>query len=124
MGEWTLKSRRRLSRDVKQSPALSEAGFTALVADHHGDLVRLAYAMVGDPELANDVDQSTWTAAWRNRSRLREPDKIRGWLLTITAKEARLASSFMPTSFWRMVRPTAKGSNGRYSLPKGVQRGT
>lgn len=71
------------------SPLESEAAFTELVADHHRDLVRLAYAMVGDPDVANDVAQSAWTAAWRNRSRLREPEKVRGWLLTIAANEAR-----------------------------------
>lgn len=70
-------------------PALSEAGFTALVGEHHGDLVRFAYAMVGDAEVANDIAQSAWAAAWRKRSQLREPDKVRGWLLTITANEAR-----------------------------------
>jgi len=74
---------------AEASPAVSEAGFTALVAEHHGDLVRLAYAIVGDPDLANDVAQSAWAAAWRNRSRLREPEKVRGWLLTIAANEAR-----------------------------------
>lgn len=74
---------------AEASPAVSEAGFTALVAEHHRDLVRLAYAIVGDPDLANDVAQSAWAAAWRNRSRLREPEKVRGWLLTIAANEAR-----------------------------------
>lgn len=69
--------------------AESEAAFAVLVADHHADLVRLAYAIVGDPDLANDVAQSAWTSAWRNRHRLREPEKVRGWLLTIAANEAR-----------------------------------
>lgn len=59
------------------SPLDSEAAFAALVADHHRDLVRLAYAIVGDPDVANDVAQAAWTAAWRNRRRLREPEKVR-----------------------------------------------
>jgi RNA polymerase sigma factor (sigma-70 family) len=71
------------------SPLDSEAAFAALVADHHRDLVRLAYAIVGDADVANDVAQAAWTAAWRNRSRIREPEKVRGWLLTIAANEAR-----------------------------------
>lgn len=69
--------------------AVSDGGFTALVAEHHADLVRLAYAIVGDPDLANDVAQSAWAAAWRNRHRLRDPNRVRGWLLTIAANEAR-----------------------------------
>jgi RNA polymerase sigma-70 factor (ECF subfamily) len=76
-------------RPAEASSGVSEAGFTALVTEHHGDLVRLAYAIVGNPDNANDVAQSAWAAAWRNRHRLREPSKVRGWLLTIAANEAR-----------------------------------
>jgi RNA polymerase sigma factor (sigma-70 family) len=79
----------RSERRDDVSPLLSEPGFASLVAEHHADLVRLAYAIVGDPDLANDVAQSAWAAAWRRRSQLREPEKVRGWLLTIAANEAR-----------------------------------
>lgn len=86
------------------APADSEAAFAALVALHHRDLVRLAYAMVGDPDVANDVAQSAWTAAWRNRHRMREPDKVRGWLLTITANEAR--RWLRRRRLWQLITPT------------------
>jgi RNA polymerase sigma factor (sigma-70 family) len=76
-------------RTAEASPGVSETGFSALVAEYHGDLVRLAYAIVGDPDIAKDVAQSAWASAWRNRNRLREPEKVRGWLLTIAANEAR-----------------------------------
>ena len=78
-----------VTEPAEGSPAVSEIGFTALVAEHHADLVRLAYAIVGEPDLANDVAQSAWAAAWRYRHRIREPQKVRGWLLTIAANEAR-----------------------------------
>lgn len=82
------------SMTEKQAAAATGAldvEFAALVAEHHADLVRLAYAMVGDPDLANDVAQAAWTAAWRQRRGLRDQDKRRGWLFTITANEARRA---------------------------------
>lgn len=75
--------------DDELSPADAEASFAMLVATHHADLVRLAYAIVGDADTAHDVAQAAWTSAWRNRGRLRERDKVRGWLLTIAANEAR-----------------------------------
>lgn len=75
-----------------------EAHFTGLVADHHGSLVRLAYAMVGDIELARDVAQSAWVAAWRHHGELRDSEKVRGWLFTIAANEARRALR------WRKLR--------------------
>lgn len=90
-----------IKQQADASPLDSEAAFAGLVADHHRDLVRLAYAMVGDPDVANDVAQSAWTAAWRNRSRLREPEKVRGWLLTIAANEAR--RSLRRRRLWQLI---------------------
>lgn len=90
-----------IERRGEATPADSETAFTALVAEHHGDLVRLAYAIVGDPDVANDVAQAAWTAAWRNRSRIREPEKVRGWLLTIAANEAR--RSLRHRRLWQLI---------------------
>jgi RNA polymerase sigma factor (sigma-70 family) len=67
------------------------AAFTALVADLHADVLRLAGAITGDYDLAQDVAQATWAAAWLHRHELREPDRVRSWLLTITANQARSA---------------------------------
>ena len=89
IGQMDIEAASAFERSDETTPEDSDMAFTALVAEHHGDLVRLAYAMVGDPEAANDVAQSAWAAAWRNRHRLRDPGKVRGWLLTIAANEAR-----------------------------------
>ena len=110
------------------APADSEAAFAALVALHHRDLVRLAYAMVGDPDVANDVAQSAWTAAWRNRYRMREPDKARGWLLTITANEAR--RWLRRRRLWQLITPavdprssvSADQSDDHIDLVQALQR--
>jgi RNA polymerase sigma-70 factor (ECF subfamily) len=72
--------------------APSESVFMAIVEHFHTDLLRLAYAMSGDRTTAEDAVQSAWQAAWRSRHDLREPDKIRGWLFTITANEVRRQS--------------------------------
>ena len=79
---------------------VSEAFFVELVAAHHSDIVRLAYAMVGEVALAHDVAQTTWTSAWKNRTRLREPAKARRWLLKIGANEARAALRRRRRSLW------------------------
>jgi RNA polymerase sigma factor (sigma-70 family) len=109
-------------------PAASETGFPALVAEHHGDLVRLAYAIVGDPDLANDVAQSAWAAAWRNRSRLREPERVRGWLLTIAANEARRSlrrrrlRQFIPLADDTARTVPARPSDDQIDLIQAIQR--
>jgi RNA polymerase sigma-70 factor (ECF subfamily) len=76
----------------------STSAFADVVAAHHTDMVRLAYGMVGDADLAADVVQTAWAAAWQHRRELRDPARIRAWLLTITANHARKALR------WRAIR--------------------
>ena len=66
-----------------------QAAFARLVEAHHADLVRFAYLICGDRELAADVAQSTWQAAWAQLDKLRDPGAARAWLLSITANQAR-----------------------------------
>jgi RNA polymerase sigma factor (sigma-70 family) len=81
-----------MAEEAGLAEAIDEAdAFAALVADHHADVLRLAGAITGDRDLAADVAQATWAAAWQHRRDLRDPDRVRGWLLTITANQARSA---------------------------------
>jgi len=66
-----------------------EAAFTEIVARHHRDLLRVAYVVCRDRELAEDAVQSAWSAAWRRMGDLRDHDRLRGWLVAVAANEAR-----------------------------------
>jgi RNA polymerase sigma factor (sigma-70 family) len=61
------------------------------VATHHRDLLRLAMVITADPELAEDAAQAAWQQAWRKLRQLRDPARVRPWLLSIAANEARQA---------------------------------
>lgn len=89
--EWTFRLRWPTRDDGVIAQSDLDLSFAALVAEHHADLIRLAYAMVGDADLADDVAQSAWASAWRRRDSLRDRGKVRGWLFAITANEARRA---------------------------------
>jgi RNA polymerase sigma-70 factor (ECF subfamily) len=53
---------------------------------------RLALAMLGDREAAEDAVQEMALKAWRHRSRIRpELGSLRPWLLAIVANECRMA---------------------------------
>jgi len=81
------------SRTVASTIALAgggdEAAFGRLVATYHADMARVAFVACGDRELAEDAVQSAWLVAWHKLQSLRDPDRIRPWLLSVTANEAR-----------------------------------
>ena len=74
---------------VADAAAGNHAAFTELVATYHHDMLRLCLVITGDHDLANDAAQAAWHHAWRKLRQLRDPGRVRPWLLTIAANEAR-----------------------------------
>lgn len=66
-----------------------QMAFARIVRDHHDDMVRVCQVIAGDPDLAQEAAQRSWSIAWRRLGNLRDPDKLRPWLVTIAANEAR-----------------------------------
>jgi RNA polymerase sigma-70 factor (ECF subfamily) len=75
--------------DVELAAAGDEAAFARLVALHYADMARLAHVITGDRALTQDAVQSAWVHAWRRLHTVRDPERIRSWLLSIAANEAR-----------------------------------
>jgi RNA polymerase sigma-70 factor (ECF subfamily) len=78
-----------IASTVALARAGDEAAFAQLVSTYHADMARVAFIACGDPELAADAVQSAWLVAWRKLGSLRDPDRIRPWLLSVAANEAR-----------------------------------
>jgi len=76
---------------VRAAAAGDEAAFTRIVAAHHDDMVRVSYVVCGDADLADEAAGAAWLIAWRKLGDLREPDRLRPWLVSIAANEARQA---------------------------------
>jgi RNA polymerase sigma factor (sigma-70 family) len=72
--------------------ARDEATFARLVAAHDRDLIRLAYIVTGSRDSAEDAAQAAWEHLWQKPPRLRDASKLRSWLMTVCANEARQAS--------------------------------
>jgi len=66
-----------------------EAAFARLVEAYHGDMARVAFVACGDRELVEDAVQSAWLVAWRKLHSLRDPERVRPWLLSVTVNETR-----------------------------------
>lgn len=75
--------------DIRRAVAGDHAAFTRIVQAHHGEMTRLAYVIAGDESLAQDAAQSAWVVAWSKLGSMREPSRLRAWLLSIAANEAR-----------------------------------
>ncbi len=76
---------------VERAATGDKVAFARLVAAFHADLVRVAYVVCGDEELALDAAQSAWAIAWRKLGSVRDPARVRPWLATVAANEARQA---------------------------------
>jgi RNA polymerase sigma-70 factor (ECF subfamily) len=75
--------------DVELAADGDDAAFGRLVAVHYDDMARVAYVITGDRSLAEDAVQSAWVRAWTRLRTVRDPARVRAWLLTIAANEAR-----------------------------------
>jgi RNA polymerase sigma factor (sigma-70 family) len=78
-----------LANAVGLAGAGDQTAFARIVAAHHDDMVRVCYVICRDAEMAHDAVQDAWSIAWRQIARLREPDRLRPWLVAIAANEAR-----------------------------------
>ena len=78
-----------LANTVRLAALGDEAAFTRLVTEHRAAMARVAFVICGDPEATRDAVQTAWSIAWRRLPTLKDPDRIRPWLIAIAANEAR-----------------------------------
>lgn len=91
---WGMTSERAWDAGIAATTVAEAAAGDALalariVAAHHDDMARLCFVICGDQDLAQDAVQAAWPLAWRKLGTLRDPDRLRPWLMTIAANEAR-----------------------------------
>jgi len=61
-----------------------------IIAWHHRDMTRVCVLICGgDGDLADEAVQAAWPIVWRKLHSLRDPDRLRSWLVSIAANEAR-----------------------------------
>ena len=70
-----------------------EVAFAGLVDAHHADMSSVCFVVTGgDAELTEEAVQSAWPIAWRKLHTVRDPDRLRPWLISIAVNEARQLS--------------------------------
>jgi RNA polymerase sigma-70 factor (ECF subfamily) len=77
----------------------------AFFVSHYSRLVGLAGLVCGDVTFAEDIVQTALERAWRSRSSLADPDRLRPWLDRIVVREAARHRRSRLTWLSRLVRP-------------------
>lgn len=81
---------RNLSAALIGQAARGDADAVAeIMAANDGDMARLCMVICGDADLAREAVQAAWVKAWRQLGSLRSPDRLRPWLMSVAANEAR-----------------------------------
>lgn len=77
--------------------ALTRTEFNRLVNEYGPTLYRIAYRMVGDGHVAEDIVQETFRSAWKSRQRYESGRGDRAWLATILRRRV--------VDHWRRKKP-------------------
>ncbi|HEY2915618.1 MAG TPA: RNA polymerase sigma factor [Candidatus Limnocylindrales bacterium] len=79
----------RAAAVIAQVAAGDEVAFARLVAGHHDDMARVAFVICGDPDLAQEAVQAAWPKIWQKVGTVRDPARLKAWLVSVAANEAR-----------------------------------
>lgn len=74
---------------ITRAMAGDEVAFARIVAAHHGDMARIAYLVCGSLDVAEEAEQAAWARAWHRLKDVRDPARLRAWLMSVAANEAR-----------------------------------
>ncbi|MFL5671587.1 MAG: RNA polymerase sigma factor [Chloroflexota bacterium] len=90
MATVTVQIEDKLSGAVALAAAGDEVAFAKIVEAHHDDMTRVCFVICGDLDIADEAVQAAWPIVWRKVGSLRDPSRLRPWLISIAANEARL----------------------------------
>ena len=66
-----------------------ELAFARIVAAHHDDMTRVCFVVCGDADLAHEAVQAAWPHAWQKMTTIRDPQRLRPWLISIAVNETK-----------------------------------
>jgi RNA polymerase sigma-70 factor, ECF subfamily len=90
MATVTVQVEDKLAGAVALAAAGDEVAFTRIVQAYHDDMTRVCFVICGDVDIADEAVQAAWPIVWRKVGSLRDASRLRPWLISIAANEARL----------------------------------
>src|SRR5258706_4555210 len=100
-----------------------EVAFGRIVAAHHDDMARVSFVVCGDVTLAQEAVQSAWPKVWAKLGTVRDPARLRPWLVSVAANEAKQLARSRNRRWVREVAidETIDASAGRTDIGKHAQ---
>jgi RNA polymerase sigma factor (sigma-70 family) len=74
---------------VARAVSGDEPAFARIVAAHHDDMTRVCFVICGDADLAQEAVQAAWPHAWQKMATIRDPERLRPWLISIAVNETK-----------------------------------
>jgi RNA polymerase sigma factor (sigma-70 family) len=74
---------------VRRALAGDEPSFAWMVETFSADMAQVCLVVCGDLDLADEAVAAAWPTAWLKLASLRDPDRLRSWLISIAANQAR-----------------------------------
>jgi RNA polymerase sigma-70 factor (ECF subfamily) len=78
-----------LAGAVALAAAGDETAFARIINAHHDHMTRVCFVICGDLDVADEAVQAAWPIVWRKLGSLRDPARLRPWLVSVAANEAR-----------------------------------
>jgi RNA polymerase sigma factor (sigma-70 family) len=74
---------------IASAAAGDAAAFASIVSAYHEDMRRVCVVVAGDEGIADDAVAAAWSIAWQKLGSLRDPARLRPWLVSVAVNEAR-----------------------------------
>jgi RNA polymerase sigma factor (sigma-70 family) len=78
-----------LSGVIASAAAGDDHAFSRIVAAYHDDMRRVCAFVTRDEALAEEAVQAAWSTVWHKLGAVRQPERIRPWLVSIAVNQAR-----------------------------------
>jgi RNA polymerase sigma factor (sigma-70 family) len=89
MEAMTRTADRELSGVVASAAKGDEVAFARIVAAYNGEMHRVCVVVARDRAIAEEAVQAAWLIAWNKLGKVREPERVRPWLVSIAVNEVK-----------------------------------
>ena len=97
-----------------------EQAFAWIVETFTADMAQVSYVVCGDLDLADEAVAASWPIVWRKLGSLRQPERLRPWLVAIAANQARQLARSQRRRAVREI-PVDEAGNSGHSFDRSAE---